>query len=587
MNFMPLFDHLWQSTLFAVVAGLLTLALRKNRARVRHGLWLAASAKFLLPLSALIVLGSRIPGPKPPQPASAVVSFMVAVSEPFTVPPAVTPPALPVRPTTNFLPPILAGIWACGFLGIVCSWWIRWRRIAAVVRAGSPADLQLPIPVVVSPARVEPGVFGIVHPILMLPASIFERLTPEQLNAVIAHELEHVQHRDNLVAAFHMFVEAVFWFHPLLWWIGKRMLEERERACDESVLSTGSKPRVYAEAVISVCKLYVESPLGCVSGITGANLKRRIEVIMTQRIASDLHFTKKLGLAIVGLAVLTTPIFIGMMHSPAVRAQSPAGAIAQPVTAPAAASDAPPVATAPPQKPHPRAIPATAIAPLAVEQAVAQPEPQISPGTAPAEAQKIRAAYAKANFQNPAMVAAYTSYGPPNSKTRTADAEIWRYDYLDLYKSNLIVEFPPSVRFAANVKWPLPATFEGRAPEEPAGAASLVSALNLSGANEPPELKLPGRHASIQPSLRINRAEQFVNLAAPMDTMTGRIDIVGNITDEYGMVVANVRDTADAKMVTWQAAFVLLPGSYVCKVLLREQATGLMYTESIPFQLTR
>ena len=45
------------------------------------------------------------------------------------------------------------------------------------------------------------------------------------------------------IAAIHMFVETVFWFHPLVWWIGKRMVEERERACDEEVLRLGSEPR--------------------------------------------------------------------------------------------------------------------------------------------------------------------------------------------------------------------------------------------------------------------------------------------------------------------------------------------------------
>ena len=63
------------------------------------------------------------------------------------------------------------------------------------------------------------------------------------------------------------------------------LVEERERACDEGVLSLGSEPHVYAEAILNVCKLYVESPLVCVSGVTGANLKGRIEGIMTQRIA--------------------------------------------------------------------------------------------------------------------------------------------------------------------------------------------------------------------------------------------------------------------------------------------------------------
>jgi bla regulator protein blaR1 len=55
-------NHLWQSTLFAITAGLLTLALRRNRAQVRYGLWLAASLKFLVPFSVLVAMGSIYDG---------------------------------------------------------------------------------------------------------------------------------------------------------------------------------------------------------------------------------------------------------------------------------------------------------------------------------------------------------------------------------------------------------------------------------------------------------------------------------------------------------------------------------------------
>jgi bla regulator protein BlaR1 len=61
--------------------------------------------------------------------------------------------------------------------------------------------------------------------VLLLPDGIFDRLTSAQLRAVIAHELCHVRRKDNLIAAMHMFVETAFWFHPLLSWIGKRMVQ--------------------------------------------------------------------------------------------------------------------------------------------------------------------------------------------------------------------------------------------------------------------------------------------------------------------------------------------------------------------------
>jgi len=200
--------------------------------------WLAASLKFLIPCSVLIALGGQFrSGTARETTPSGFTDLLEEVSQPFTPPPDSLRPAPRAAPAKIFsLPGALTGIWLCGFLGIAFSWWIRWRRIRAAVRSGVPLDLELPLTAVSSPTSLEPGIFGIARPVLLLPEGISERLTRTQLKTVIAHELCHVSHRDNLVAAIHMFVETVFWFHPLIWWIGKRMVEERERACDEEVL---------------------------------------------------------------------------------------------------------------------------------------------------------------------------------------------------------------------------------------------------------------------------------------------------------------------------------------------------------------
>ena len=130
---------------------------------------------------------------------------------------------------------------------------------------------------------------------------------------MLAHELCHVRRRDNFTAAIHMIVEAVFWFHPLVWWIGARLVEERERACDEEVLRLGNEPQVYAEGILNVCKLYVESPLVCVSGVTGSDLKKRMERIMKNQFGTALSVRKKLLLATAGVAVLAVPVVAGVV----------------------------------------------------------------------------------------------------------------------------------------------------------------------------------------------------------------------------------------------------------------------------------
>ena len=315
-------NHLWQSTLFAVAVGFLTLAFGKNRASVRYGLWLAASVKFLLPFSLLAALGSEIHWRATPAPTTPVFTSAVdQISRPFGG-------SIQTSPSQQSRPPrepgriVLLGVWLCGF-GVVATAWARQlRRIRAALRKASPLDLRLRIPALSSPSRLEPGIVGIFRPTLLLPEGIMDRLTPAQWHAILAHELCHAERRDNLTAAIQMVVEAIFWFHPLVWWIGAQLVKERERACDEEVLLQGGDREAYAEGILKVCKLYLESPLVCAAGVTGADLKKRVEEIMTGQIAGRLNLGKKVLLGAVGFAALAGPMVIGIVQGPSLRAQS-------------------------------------------------------------------------------------------------------------------------------------------------------------------------------------------------------------------------------------------------------------------------
>ena len=81
----------------------------------------------------------------------------------------------------------------------------------------------------------------------------------------MAHEVCHVRRRDNLAAALHSVVESIFWFHPLVWWLGARLVQgmNAKGPADEEVLRLGSAPEVYAESILKTCAGSIWNPRAC------------------------------------------------------------------------------------------------------------------------------------------------------------------------------------------------------------------------------------------------------------------------------------------------------------------------------------
>ena len=195
------------------------------------------------------------------------------------------------------------------------------------MRASTPlqlADVAVPAGIDLRSAAglLEPGVVGWQSPVLLMPAGIEQHLTPPQLKTVVAHELCHVRRQDNLTAAVHMLVEALFWFHPGVWWIGSRLVDERERACDEEVLRTVGEPGLYAEAILNVCKQYVESPLVCVAGVSGSSIVKRVAAIMRNDIGTPVPAWKRGLSAVAAASSCALPIGIGIMNAPLLSAHT-------------------------------------------------------------------------------------------------------------------------------------------------------------------------------------------------------------------------------------------------------------------------
>jgi beta-lactamase regulating signal transducer with metallopeptidase domain len=105
------------------------------------------------------------------------------------------------------------------------------------------------IRVVAAEAVSSPAVLGAIWPTLLLPASLMTGVTPDQWRALLAHELAHIRRYDYLVNLAGMFIEAVLFFNPAVWWISRRVRAEREACCDALAVAATGEPQSYAEAL--------------------------------------------------------------------------------------------------------------------------------------------------------------------------------------------------------------------------------------------------------------------------------------------------------------------------------------------------
>lgn len=344
-------NHLWQSSVFAVAVWFITILLRRNAAQIRYRLWVVASLKFLVPISLVIGFGGLFAKAHVVSPHQQifVYSALSGVSQPFS--PFASSPALTGPSATHgslpflvrWLPDELGILWSAGASIVLLAWLLRWRRVYALLDQAIPFQAGRELEILChleerpnrppeklrfrcSPRLTEPCVFGVFRPVLLWPKRLSEQLSDQQLESILTHEIMHVRRHDNLMAAIHMAVETLFWFHPMVWWIEKQMIEERECACDEAAVDSGVSAHVYADGLLQVCRLCIESPLICASGVTGSELKRRIARIMAGETARRMNLWRKALLGLAAVAAVGTPLALGVVRTikaPHAAAQAP------------------------------------------------------------------------------------------------------------------------------------------------------------------------------------------------------------------------------------------------------------------------
>ncbi|MEJ2004382.1 MAG: M56 family metallopeptidase, partial [Cyclobacteriaceae bacterium] len=129
----------------------------------------------------------------------------------------------------------------------------EWSEI--IGRIASDLKIRRPVKVINSMHVDMPMVYGYFKPVLFLPVSYLSGLSPDQLEAVFAHELAHIRRHDFLVNFIQRFIEAIFFFNPFIWWISRSVNAERERCCDDLAVRYSSDRRSYVRA-LSTLEIY-------------------------------------------------------------------------------------------------------------------------------------------------------------------------------------------------------------------------------------------------------------------------------------------------------------------------------------------
>ena len=211
--------------------------------------------------------------------------------------------ALPSTVDGGLLPLTLAGwaaaLWVLGatlLLGrIAIGYSVAWRlrRRARIHEAGllyeafrqaqRSLEVRSGVEVATSHAIRSPMVLGVLRPLIVLPTDLLNRLHPDELDAIVMHELAHVRRHDNLTLLVQKMVAAVLFFHPAVWLCGRMLQREAEQACDDLVVLSTGRSEHYARGLTSVAeladlKMHLKEriPIMNVSEATESDLAQRI-----------------------------------------------------------------------------------------------------------------------------------------------------------------------------------------------------------------------------------------------------------------------------------------------------------------------
>jgi beta-lactamase regulating signal transducer with metallopeptidase domain len=269
-----------RAALIAVVTAVVLRAIGIKTAAARHTAWTSVMlTMLLLPIWTAL-------GPKTPIRLLPPVEWHESIETPVqNVPPSsvrlteMHPVTISVAHPTGqtwtwqSLLLMVYGFGAFGLLARLAIGTARTHRLRsrANVRDGQGVSSQCACPITV----------GWLHPVVILPKD-WQEWPPRQLDAVLTHEREHVRRRDPLIQWLALLNRVLFWFHPLAWWLERKLSVLAEEACDAAVLASGHTPQDYSEYLLDIARSVSRSGsrLDIVGmAMPGSLLRQRIQIL--------------------------------------------------------------------------------------------------------------------------------------------------------------------------------------------------------------------------------------------------------------------------------------------------------------------
>ena len=341
-----LLHFLWQGAAIALAYAVAQWALRRSSANARY--LVGCVALVLVVLAPTLTLehlsGQPVKPARPvPRPVTQTISlppevFRTQISQKQVSLAAQPQPRLQTGVSAKSIPrpaqppqigdhfnrvlPWIVGGWGLGVfvltLHLLMSWYqVRRIKGRSTLPPGEPWCSRLeslrhklavsrPVRLLQSACVEVPTVIGYLSPVILVPASALTGLTTQQLELLLAHELAHIRRHDYLVNALQNIVEILLFYHPAVWWISRRVREEREHCCDDLAVATCGDRLEYVRALATMEELRGLSPAWTI-GASGGSLVQRVRRLLRAPDPSP----NPAGWWVTGLVILTLVIGLG------------------------------------------------------------------------------------------------------------------------------------------------------------------------------------------------------------------------------------------------------------------------------------